>query len=161
MKFNISEDDYIAASQLSCNFKLPVILTVLGCLSFLSLIFVFNVLPSAKDEIVWGTLAVLALLPLFIYVIYPRMWRKNYRSYKALQAPLEINFDQNSIDFTNEYGSTKLIFSNIYGWRENEKYILIYHAKNVFSVVPKTIPDDKFDIQGLKHLLQSKFRKQI
>lgn len=88
------------------------------------------------------------------FIIGPFVAKRHYRNYKAIHEPIHIRLQDEGIEFSTVDVSGIVKWNNIYKWRQNKRYILIYQAPRLYQVIPKSIHDKGFDISLLVQELQ-------
>lgn len=65
----------------------------------------------------------------------------------------EIALLDEGIYITSSSGSGKVVWTNIYQWRQNARYVLIYPMPRLYYIVPKSIASQGLDIALLTEKL--------
>lgn len=137
--YAITEDEYVKANQLFSRLPPKALITyfvVCVVIALLALIAGSLVLQIA-------TLAAIAISFLGVYaarkIFAPMQTRKQYRHYKAAQESITISIDDNGIKFESAIGDAVIDWKRIFKWREDEQFLLIYQAPQIYHVVPKRI----------------------
>lgn len=63
-----------------------------------------------------------------------------YDQMKSLQGEFTMTVDERGIHSSGERGQATMLYSDILRIREDERIMLIYHADNLFNMVPKSSP---------------------
>ena len=155
-EFTISENEYISANKL---FTQPTrkhyVLYVIALLIFAAIIvfspyFISRI--AAIGAIIGGV--VFHVAGRFFYC--PWQARKQYRCYTAIQEPIKVKLTDNAVCFYSRQGDSKLDWSDIKKWRENEEHILLYQAPLVYHIIPKRVADSVELVKALeKHVGKS------
>lgn len=151
--FNISERDYLAASRIGAKIPLQAKLLFATLPFLISIPFVFDMSGDIKGGVAGGVIGGLIVIPLLVYVWLPAQWKSQYRSYKQLQVPINVEFSGDSIRYSSEFGATILPLADMYKWRDSKEYILLYQARNIFFIIPTRIDSVGFRIDELRDLL--------
>ena len=81
-----------------------------------------------------------------LFLLTPSRARRHYRRYKAMQEPMAAELTETGVRFSNGDGEAILLWSKVFQWRQNDRFILIYRMPILFHIVPKSIAREGFDI---------------
>ena len=82
------------------------------------------------------------LIWLIPYLIAPRIMRRQFRQSAALRDENELEFDGESITFSNQRGHARIPFHELYAWSETERMILLHQTEAYFNPIPKQVMGD-------------------
>jgi YcxB-like protein len=150
--FRISEEDYVDAMDLFA--KLTLRMAVIFPISALGLVLValFGS-PIFRSGAIGGLVGGLAVTLIARYIVSPRLARRHYRNYKAIQEEFSLELLEDGIRYVSPNAEGKTIWSQVHKWRQNDKYVLIYLMPRLFQIVPKSIAAQGFDCQALTNRL--------
>jgi hypothetical protein len=139
IEYTITEQEYVKANKLFTQPTRNIIYFYI--VAAITLLIVAVLAESVAIRI--GALAGLFagfLGQAFVRHIYsPWQTRKQFKAYKAAQAPVTISCNDTSLHFKSESGEGFLEWNKINKWRENGGFLLIYEAPCVYHIVPKRI----------------------
>jgi hypothetical protein len=139
LEFTITEDEYAKANVLfSKPSKKLKLFYFLMLLSLVGAVFVVNSM-QLKITLMGGMIGSVIGFSLFAYVLGPWKARKQYRQYKAIQKPVTVSLLNSGVFFKSNSGQGELEWSHIHKWRQNDDFVLIYQAPNVYHILPKRI----------------------
>lgn len=146
--YRISEDDYLKANKLFARLTsrqlIVYSLIVLIILGFA--VFGFGVIKQAA---IIGLCVGFMIYLVGNYIVSPILGRSHYRKYKAIQDEFEIDLFDDGVFIGSASGSGKVVWSNIYKWRQDENYILIFLMPRLYYIIPKSINASGFNISLL------------
>ncbi len=155
VQYTISEADYVDSIKLAVvASRRQLVWLSVGGLGLL-LIAVFgseSLKPMGYISLFFGVLGYFVSL----YIISPWQAKRHYKNYKSIQKPLKIEQTDGGFTVTAENGQGNVKWENIFKWRENNKYILVYQAPKLFNMIPKRIEEAGFDVEGFRRLLREK-----
>ena len=150
-EYTISENEYVKANKLFTkpSKKLLVVYCLLiTALLLIALCFTNYILRfAAIGAIIGGIIGNI----LSRYVFAPVQTRKQYRVYQAAQESVIISAKPEGINFRNSSGESIIEWNKINKWRENNEFLLIYQAPQVYNIIPKRIGVVS---QNIRELLQ-------
>ena len=158
VSFAISEQDYVKSAQLNGELTKKtktvhlVIDTLLVLAGVSSLLNGNIVLGSAFIGAAIGAVTLPILLKIFVV---PFLLKRHYKKYRQMQKPMSVELTADGLSFKTETGSAILKWPDIYAWRENSEYIIIYIAPKIYHVLPVRIGENGFPISELKNVLLS------
>ena len=154
-KYRISEDDYVNAAKLFSKLTAQqIIIYFLVALLLLALAIFGPIIIKAGA--IGGLIGGLTVGLTIRYIVTPTLSRRHYRKYKAIHDEFEIELFEDGVHMASPSGSGKVIWSNIFKWRQNERYILIYPMPRLYYIVPKSLESNGFNISLLtKQLTQN------
>lgn len=112
-----------------------------GRICFRDLLHCYRESDIQLSEIV-PILIILAIFPLYRYVILPNRIKKIYAQQKELHSPFEIEFTDTAMIFSNEFGNATRPWNHFTKWKENNELILLYHSDVIYNTLPKRIFTD-------------------
>ena len=151
-EYTISEDDYVNAMKLYSRFT-PRLALIYGIGFLVLLLFAVFGSPTLKSG--GGIVTVLGR-----FLISPILARRHYKKYKAIHLPIHIGLKDEGVGFSTSDGGGVVRWENIYKWRQNDRYLLIYPMPRLYHIIPKSIESSGFDISALVAMLQAKVGKE-
>ena len=97
---------------------------------------------------------IVAIFPLYRYVMLPRRVKQIFIQQKELSSPFEIEITDVGMNFSNEYGNSTRPWRNFTKWKENKELLVLYHSDVMFSIIPKRIFSDSQQLDTIKNLLE-------
>jgi hypothetical protein len=88
------------------------------------------------------------------YVHFPKQMKQEFFKQKELSAPFELEFTDNGMSTSNEFGTTTRPWGDFVKWKENRELLLLYHTDKVCSILPKRIFSDSQEIEIIKTYLK-------
>jgi hypothetical protein len=150
-RYHITERDYVRATTLHARpapFQWAVVATAM-----IGWILIMGVMSHDWTS-VYGDFAGLAVVLLvFRFIIFPLSLRRNYRQNKMLHHEITVALLDEGVQFTAPDGSALLLWKNIFKWRCNDDYVLIYQMPRLFHLVPGSVAAQGFDMARLKAAL--------
>jgi hypothetical protein len=102
------------------------------------------------------------LLVPFIFIIQRRIFMKQTRrifaQQKELSVPFEIEFTENEMIFSNEFGHHRKPLETFVNWKEDSELILLYSSDNAYNVLPKRIFVDAQQVETVRSWLKNKVK---
>lgn len=146
-KFRISEDDYAAAMKTFARMTRARWALLAG----LAVLVVVGALLSgpAMWPIALGGLGGGVGVILIALVVAPVMARRHYRKYKAMHSEFGAELLANGLRLSSPHGEGTIVWENILKWRQNDRFVLIYPMPRIFHILPKSVAEQGFDLQGL------------
>lgn len=77
------------------------------------------------------------------------MARRHYRKYKAMHSEFGAELLANGLRLSSPHGEGTIVWENILKWRQNDRFVLIYPMPRIFHILPKSVAEQGFDLQGL------------
>ncbi len=154
VEFQISQIEYVAASKLharlSSKMKLffIVVFTLLGLASFYTND--ISLRGIAQGGFVGG---LIALIPLRLFLV-PFIARSQYRSYKAIQEPVSLTFQENGLFFKTENAQALVKWDSLIYWKESEQLLIAYLAPRLYYIIPCHIEKEGFPLEKLRKTLE-------
>ncbi|MGI9412498.1 MAG: YcxB family protein [Hyphomicrobiales bacterium] len=153
-EYKISEDEYVEAMRLGTNSKL--LFVSLATVVAIAVIFEFGFVNT--DPSLVYVVAYVFGISLIVYAVYVAVmrfavtqnFRKHYRQYKLIQSPMTMEVVEDGVHFTSDLANSRLEWDHFTGWREDDRYILLYVAPRMFHIVPKRISEDGFDVDRFR-----------
>lgn len=152
-RFRLSEDDYVDAMRLYGRLPRPGRWLVAALAAGLLLVAVFgtgDARPGALGGLVGGTLVLLAMR----YVVLPMTARRHYRKYKAIQDEFSVELQDDALRLWAPHGESRIVWSNLLKWRQDERFVLMYLMPRLFHVLPKSVAAQGFDVEALIERLE-------
>jgi hypothetical protein len=94
------------------------------------------------------------------YIILPKETRQAFAQRKELGLPFEIEFTENEMTFSNEFGHHVKPLEDFVKWREDSELIMLYRADNLCDILPKRMFADAQQIDTLKAYLKNKVKSE-
>jgi len=88
--------------------------------------------------------------------VYPWIVRLSFKSYEEVIETMTIELLEDGVMFTNSKVENLQKWEDIYNWKDNSNYILIYQARGAYQIIPKRVSQDGFDIAKLVSQLEIK-----
>lgn len=145
-KFRISEDDYAAAIKVSARpSRMRRVLLIV-------MVVVFSLAAVLAGRALWplvlaGFIGV-GIIVLSI-VLAPLLARRHYRKYKGIQVEFSAELLDNGLRVRSPNGEGTLVWENILKWRQSDRFVLVYPMPRIFHILPKSVAEQGFDLQGL------------
>ena len=166
ISYKLTKDDLVDGFKLNKKKPLWLQLPITLCLLLmLILMVVFGYyLFLGYRVIILPLLIIVFSLSFFIinrFVLFPRTVHKYYESSNGLKDTIDIAFSDESIDFSSNYDKQIRKWDNLYGWKEDEKYLILYTSNMTWQGIPKnkfTNPEvynfikGKIDETGIKYI---------
>lgn len=99
-------------------------------------------------------LILVAMFPLYRYVLLPMQTRKIFAQQKALHSPFEVEFNETEMTVSNEFGNSRIPWGNFARWKEDSELILLYHSDVMYNIIPKRFFSDSQQIEIVKSFLE-------
>ena len=90
------------------------------------------------------------VIPLYRFVLLPKLTKKIFNQQKELQAPFEMEFTDTNLVVSNEFGNAIRPWKNFIKWKENEELIILYHSDVMFTIIPKRLLTDLQQLETIK-----------
>lgn len=145
VKYRISENDYVKASELFAKLTRKQVI-LLSSILLIALAFIFFGTGAIRAAAIGGTVSGVAVMVVIKYLINPYLMRQHYKKYKAMHDEFEIEILNDGLNFISSGGAGKVVWNSIYAWRHDERFILIYPMPRLFYVVPKSLAANGFDV---------------
>lgn len=152
-QYEITKDDYVKCMKLAAaaSKKQWLWLAIGGFV--LLLLGLFG--PRGLNDVGYFGLIGGAIGYLFtLHIFTPWQAKMDYRKYKSIQHPMAISLADGGYNIKAENGQSNVKWENLLKWREDNNFILVYLAPRLFHVIPKSIVDSGFDLEGFRKLLQ-------
>ena len=134
--FLMTEQDFVAAQKLHIKNTMRIVSSSLVIFAFLFAI------AGATGPILWDTLVLIAISGLAGFTSYlstPYFSKRIYREQKSARDAREFTADVESIQINQESGTLRLLWRDAVKWNESNQVLLIYPARNMMVVIPKTV----------------------
>ena len=151
--FKISEKEYVAAYKLYDRFPKNRAFVYLGLIVLILVFYWFRCVHWLSQISLYGAIG--AFIGLSISEIITRQFvgpyqvKKQYRAYKAAHQPSSIEIRDEGVYFSSVDANGLLRWANVFKWRENNEFILLYQNSEVYHIVPKAIENDTFRVDDL------------
>ncbi|MFC1580289.1 YcxB family protein [Thermodesulfobacteriota bacterium] len=116
--------------------------------------------PMVKSGAIGGLIGGLSVVLFGRLVISPFMARRHYGKYKAIQEPITIKLKSEGVEFATADGCGVIKWEQIFKWRQNDRYLLIYPMPRLYHIIPKSIVESGFNLSALVETLQSQVGKE-
>lgn len=145
-KFRIPEDDYAAAIKVSARpGRMRRVLLIV-------MVVVFSLAAVLAGRALWP-LVLTGFIGVGIIVlsiaVAPMLARRHYRKYKGIQVEFSAELLDNGLRVRSPNGEGTLIWENILKWRQSDRFVLVYPMPRLFHILPKSVAEQGFDLQGL------------
>ena len=87
---------------------------------------------------------------LFRHVLLPYQTRKIFAQQKDLQPPFEMEFTDDNLVLSYEFGNAIRPWKHFIKWKENEKLLLLYLSDMMFVMIPKRFLTDPQQLEMIK-----------
>jgi hypothetical protein len=142
IKGQLTEDDFIGFQRLHAK-QPPLRVWIAIAVFVLCMVMMLKVLlfdsPDALSLVYIFTLMVVlaVVLPVLWFVVLPWRWRKVFRQIAELKEPFGMELKEEEIVVTSELSTSRRPWKNFRKWKEDSKMILLYHADNLATMLPK------------------------
>ena len=137
VEYTITEDEYVKANKL---FTRPS----KNNLVFYTAVAISLILLSiAADSVAVKIGAIGGIVGGFIghmvvrHIYAPWKTRRQYRTYQAAREPITVQVRPESLFFKSKIGEAIIEWPRINNWCEDEQFLLIYQAPEVYHILPK------------------------
>ena len=167
IQYQLTEDDFVDAhfAHMRNRYGMlgvippPVLSTVMFVVA---LAIVVCLMVAKKDSPVSWLFVSVGAFVLFPLGILSYLWsgipfRSQFRKTKSLQAPGQIEIDDEGITYTTADSQGKTHWTYFEKWRESQQAFLLYFQKAMFFIVPKKLLLSE-DVPALRELLKNKIR---
>ncbi len=94
------------------------------------------------------------LFLLYRYVFFPKRIKKIFSQQKSMQVPFEMEFTEEGVIASNEFGDSKYPWENFLKWKENDDILVIYQSDVMFNIIPKRFFPNDQEIGNFKKYLK-------
>jgi len=146
--FRISEADYVEAMKLYAKWpqKWRWIAVAVAVLLVLGAVFGTRLLQAgAIGGLIGGTGVLLATR----FVLMPMTARRHYRKYKSIREEFSVELLDDALRLRAPHGESRVVWANVFKWRQNDRFVLLYLMPRLFHVLPKSVAAQGFDLPGL------------
>jgi len=126
----------------------PILLLSLGTVGLF--------LPDPVPGIVCLVLAPVLLISR--YWLVPRLYRREFKRSPRLRARVAVEFSEQGMGSSSEYGSTLTPWSGFAGWIESRELLLFLFTPRMFSIIPKRVLQPE-QLSALRSLATCKLGK--
>jgi hypothetical protein len=150
IKGKIIKEEYIHFQRLAA--KLPVfdgclvIYTLYSLIAIVIYIYLIIYFYSFDIEGIPSYIAIIFVFSFFSiyqYYIIPKKWEKEYKNFKAIHIPIEVEINENEITIRNELLNYQQAWSNYAKWMEDNEIILLFEKNDKVLFIPKRILNDE------------------
>lgn len=165
INYRISEQDYINGLRL--HHKVTYKHLIFFTLFFTAVTILGHLLYQTAfgwRDIITVLVALLAgevWLLFYSKFILPWLAKRDFRKYKSIQEPMEIELLDDAIMIDKERGKFDVLFKNLLKYRQNDDYLLLYPMPRIFYILPKTLEKEGLDIPLLIQKLQEYEIKEV
>lgn len=139
VEFTLTEDEYVKANQLFNRLNKTTFIIYIGIILAALLLAItsddFTTQCIVAATIVGGVMGY--VITRFIYA--PWKTKKQYRHYQAAREPVLLAVSSDGLHFKSELGESSLEWSRLYQWRENNHFVLIYQAPDIYHILPRRV----------------------
>jgi ABC-type bacteriocin/lantibiotic exporter with double-glycine peptidase domain len=150
VQYRITEDDYVSALGFHAWRRFiarPSTMTlVAGGIAVVLLGFILWAEPSLLTTLALAVPVFAIVMAITLFVQVPRRARRHYQQYKSIEAPITLELMDAGVKFSNADGEGIVRWSNVYQWRQNDRFILIYTMPVMFYIVPKSVAQEGFGV---------------
>ena len=93
------------------------------------------------------------LFLLYRYVFFPKKIKKVFSQQKSMQVPFEMEFTEEGLIASNEFGNSTYPWENFLKWKENDDILVIYQSDIMFNIIPKRCFSNDQEIENFKKYL--------
>jgi hypothetical protein len=144
--FLISQTDYVNAMRLfakpSTTFKVYYLIAAI----IVMLLIILKIPTWILPPVIGGFIGATGMIILQRTTLVPLIARRHYKKYKLIHDEQAIELLDDGVRYSSVNGEGRQTWDKILKWRQNEKYILIYIAPNLFHIVPKSLQSSGFEI---------------
>jgi hypothetical protein len=105
--------------------------------------------PHIAPALAFGVAIYVMFVVYRLFVAIPRLARRHYRNYKGIDGPIVAELTDEGVRFSNVNGEGILPWPNIFQWRQNDRFVIMYSMPILFHIVPKSAAQQGFDIPRL------------
>ena len=156
--YRISKQDYINAAKLFRKFTVKMAASYLA-VTILLLIIAFIGPKFLKHGIFGGIIGGFIASLIIRYLVFPIQTKRNYKKYKAMHDEFTLELLEEGLKFGSSTGEGLVKWDTINKWRQNDDYILIYPMPRLYHIIPKSVAEQGFDIQGVVDSLNERVGK--
>jgi hypothetical protein len=96
----------------------------------------------ALPVLAWLLIALAGILAVVHYWVLPRQARRMYSQAKLLKEEVTFAWDDEGYSVTGESSRTRLSWTDLYAWSENENLVLLHQSEMGFNLLPKSVISD-------------------
>jgi hypothetical protein len=137
---NLQKSDYLAAVKLHSKWSKKKQILIGGLISFLFVV-AWTLWGTDRQSlggaILGGTLGGIIAGGLTRYIYVPWRASRIFDQQKSLHRAYSVSWDENGVMFKDETGQTIVKWSDYLKYKENEKFVLLYHSDIMFNMLPK------------------------
>jgi hypothetical protein len=152
----ISCDDLLAGKYLSVRPRLGEKIWQGFILVALMVTWAFGLYELSQGKVsfmCWMSPLVFFGVGVFLFIFLPWLTKRQYKQHKLLHKPFEIEFTEQSIFSSSEYGNGSIPWTDFVKWRENKKMFLVYQSSSLMHIIPKRIFNNAEEEQTLRTYL--------
>ncbi len=143
LRFNLTNDDHVEASQLHAMrgsrgglwILAAIIWLIYSALAFLA-VGEWDWQHAATSAGLGAAVAAVVVLLIYHYTI-PRRSRRIFAQQKSLQSEVEASWNEEALDLAAPSGRGKLLWGDFHKWTEGPNVILLYQSDAIFNLFPK------------------------
>ena len=153
----LTADDYLQASLLNLS-HLRGVFILFGLIYGSGFIFMLIANWGLGILLIPYSLPTLILPTLFLlwrYILLPRNTKRIFNQHKDLQSPFTIEFAEDYVIYSNEYGQAKRPWSDYVKFKENDQLFSIYHSDVAMNIIPKRLFSNQEQINSLRIYLSN------
>ena len=148
VKYRISEEDYVNSVKLFGELsQLTIIIYIAGFIS-LAIMTIFAS-PIFQGGAIGGLMAGLVVYLYGLYRTSSASSRRRYRSSRVAREEIILNLDEYGLRYESLNIDYKLVWNDIFRWRYNDSYVLIYLTPRIYFIVPRALTSQSFDVAQL------------
>lgn len=155
-KYTVSLEDYLAAQGLATGRK-----RWLNMAWALLTVIVIGLITNirADGSIDWDPfrLVLILMVGAFLYgatIGARKRISKNYRENRAMRLEYSLSFDAAGIQWTSASGTNSLPWRDVFQYKENQDFILVYTSSLTFHILPKSAFFNSTDLQKFVQFLR-------
>lgn len=151
-----SEEDFLAAQQLHCRRANRLWLAFSAAMTVIGAFWMYLDNGRIANVMFFGGIGAAVSQWFNTQVFFPRQMNRIFRQNKALalSSGFTYEWDDEFLSGRSEQGSSKRPWADYWRVKEDEKIILIYHAENLFEMIPKRWFGDAESLANFRRLTQ-------
>ena len=153
IQFDLDRKNFLRASLIHIKPRsLNLFKCALLCITFLLILHLFF-----PDILIHGGSAVL-ILTLFLfgkyYIVNPYQEKKYFEESEQEGFHFQFEYDDELFTIETHTGSATLKWNEIWDWRTNRDYLLIYPSTIVYHVLPRTLESISEEVMKIENILR-------
>lgn len=133
----LSEDDFLAAQRLHRRRCSRGVTTTLLVVALVGIVVLYAASRAIGVVLVFAAVGGLLGEAVQNGLLLPRQARRLYRQCAAYRQSFDYSWDEDWLSVTSESGNGRRRWSDYIRYREDERVFLLYHADNLFEMLPK------------------------